>query len=133
MNAFDATVSAYAEVGRDLWTDVKDCASLGLAFVSPEEVCLALPSERLGELCFPPVGMPDLPERCLFVWWAAGEPRELARLARQFSRRGFTHVAWNGFCAGRRCMFFPLINLPVLYHDERVFFIRRAVPADGQG
>ena len=87
MNAFDATVSAYAEVGRDLWTDVKDCASLGLAFVSPEEVCLALPSERLGELCFPPVGMPDLPERCLFVWWAAGEPRELARLARQFSRR----------------------------------------------
>ena len=42
MNAFDATVSAYAEVGRDLWTDVKDCASLGLAFVSPEEVCLAL-------------------------------------------------------------------------------------------
>ena len=35
MNAFDATVTAYAEVGRDLWTDVKDCASLGLAFVSP--------------------------------------------------------------------------------------------------
>ena len=23
MNAFDATVTAYAEVGRDLWTDVK--------------------------------------------------------------------------------------------------------------
>ena len=50
MNAFDATVSAYAEVGRDLWSDVKDCASLGLAFVSPDEVCLALPAERLGEM-----------------------------------------------------------------------------------
>ena len=49
MNAFDATVTAYAEVGRDLWTDVKDCASLGLAFVSPDEVCLALPADQLGE------------------------------------------------------------------------------------
>lgn len=111
MNAFDATVSAYAEVGRDLWTDVKDCASLGLAFVSPEEVCLALPSERLGELCFPPVGMPDLPERCLFVWWAAGEPRELARLARQFSRRGFTHVAWQRFLRGPRVHVFSIDQL----------------------
>lgn len=54
MNAFDATVAAYAEVGRDLWTDVKDCASLGLAFVSPDEVCLALPADQLEELSFPP-------------------------------------------------------------------------------
>lgn len=133
MNAFDATVSAYAEVGRDLWTDVKDCASLGLAFVSPEEVCLALPSERLGELCFPPVGMPDLPERCLFVWWAPGSRASWPGWPGSFPAEVLRMWPGNGFCAGRRCMFFPLINLPVLYHDERVFFIRRAVPADGQG
>ena len=111
MNAFDATVSAYAEVGRDLWSDVKDCASLGLAFVSPDEVCLALPAERLGEMCFPPVDMPVLPERCLFVWWAAGEPRELARLARQFSRRGFTHVAWQRFLRGPKVHVFSIDQL----------------------
>ena len=58
MNAFDATVAAYAEVGRDLWTDVKDCASLGLAFVSPDEVCLALPADQLEELSFPPEEVP---------------------------------------------------------------------------
>lgn len=106
MNAFDATVSAYAEVGRDLWTDVKDCASLGLAFVSPEEVCLALPSERLGELCFLLWacrifrrgaclcgGRPG--SRASWPGWPGSFPAEVLRM-------------WpgSGFCAGRRCMFF---------------------------
>lgn len=111
MNAFDATVTAYAEVGRDLWTDVKDCASLGLAFVSPDEVCLALPADQLEELSFPPEEVPPLPEGCLFVWWAAGEPRELARLARQFSRRGFTHVAWQRFLRGPKVHVFSIDQL----------------------
>ena len=111
MNAFDATVSAYAEVGRDLWSDVKDCASLGLAFVSPDEVCLALPADQLGELSFPPEEVPPLPEGCLFVWWAAGQPRELARLARQFASRGFTHVAWQRFLRGPQVHVFPIEQL----------------------
>ncbi|WP_419002173.1 hypothetical protein [Akkermansia sp.] len=111
MNAFDATVTAYAEVGRDLWTDVKDCASLGLAFVSPDEVCLALPADQLGELSFPPEEVPPLPEGCLFVWWAAGQPRELARLARQFASRGFTHVAWQRFLRGPQVHVFPIDQL----------------------
>lgn len=111
MNAFNATVTAYAEVGRDLWTDVRDCASMGLAFVSPDEVCLALPADRLGELCFPPDEMPELPARCLFVWWAAGRPRELARLARQFTRRGFTHVAWQRFLRGPQIHVFSIEQL----------------------
>lgn len=111
MNAFDSTVAAYAEVGRDLWTDVRDCASMGLAFVSPEEVCLALPVDQLGEMCLPPDEIPPLPERCLFVWWAAGMPRELARLARQFARRGFTHVAWQRFLRGPKVHVFPIEQL----------------------
>ena len=47
--------------------------------------CLALPADQLGELSFPPEEVPPLPEGCLFVWWAAGKPRELARLAQQLS------------------------------------------------
>lgn len=81
---------------------------MGLAFVSPDEVCLALPADRLGELCFPPEEMPALPDRCLFVWWAAGRPRELARLARQFARRGFTHVAWQRFLRGPQVHVFSI-------------------------
>jgi len=105
MNAFDATVAAYAEVGRDLWTDVRDCASMGLAFVSPEEVCLALPVDQLVEMCFPPEEIPPLPEMCLFVWWAAGKwPAWHSSLPGEVLRM------WpgSGFCAAPRCMFFLL-------------------------
>lgn len=111
MNAFDRTVAVYAEVGRDLWADVRDCASMGLALISPEEVCLALPAECLGELCFPPDEMPVCPEGCLFVWWAAGRPVELARLAAQFARRGFTHVAWQRFLRGPKVHVFSIVQL----------------------
>ena len=84
---------------------------MGLAFVSPEEVCLALPVDQLVEMCFPPEEIPPLPEMCLFVWWAAGKPRELARLAQQYARRGYTHVAWQRFLRGPKVHVFPIEQL----------------------
>lgn len=65
----------------------------------------------VGELSFPPEEVPPLPEGCLFVWWAAGQPRELARLARQFASRGFTHVAWQRFLRGPQVHVFPIDQL----------------------